>query len=91
MTSPESLYQLFNLQSDCSDGELRQAYHQLMLANHPDLNPENIDDATKKAQQINDAYSQLKDYRQNLDGFLFGVSGINIEFHIQLGQKSHTR
>lgn len=65
----KSLYKLFNLQENCSDDELRHAYHQLLFANHPDLNPEDIDEATKKTQQINEAYSKLKEYRQNPDRY----------------------
>lgn len=67
MNSLESLYKFFNLQMDCLDDELRRAYHQLLFDNHPDLNPENIDEATKKTQQINEAYSKLKEYRLNPD------------------------
>ena len=47
MISPKSLYKFFDLQNNCSDDDLRRAYHQLLFANHPDLNPENIDEATK--------------------------------------------
>lgn len=83
MTLSESIFQLFNLKSSCSDDELRRAYRQLLLANHPDLNPENIDEATKKTQQINEAYSRLREYRLNPDRFLPDVSsGDGIEFKI---------
>jgi len=79
MNSPESLYKLFNLQADCLDEELRHAYHQLVLANHPDSNPENVDQATKKTQQINEAYSLLKEYRLNPDRPLFELSSDEID------------
>lgn len=83
MASPESLYKIFDLQADCSNDELRRVYRRLLLENHPDLNPNNIVEATKKTQQINDAYSRLKEYRENPGQFSLEVSsGWNIEFKI---------
>ena len=83
MASLESLYKVFNLQANCSDDELRRAYRRLLLENHPDLNPQSIDEATKKTQKINDAYSRLKEYRVNPDQFSLKASPeSNIEFKI---------
>jgi len=83
MNSIESLYKYFKLQTDCPDDELRRAYHQLLLVNHPDLNPENIEEATKKTQRINEAYSKLKEHRLNPERFPFEFSSTeNIGFTI---------
>jgi len=83
MNSLESLYKFFNLQLDCPDDELRRAYHQLLLVNHPDLNPDNIEEATKKTQQINEVYSKLKEYRLNPEKALFEFpTDENIGFRI---------
>lgn len=83
MTSIESLYKRFGLQSDCTDDELRQAYRQLLFANHPDLHPEDTENATEKTQQINIAYSKIREYRLKPDQLSLDIpSEMNIKFEI---------
>jgi tetratricopeptide (TPR) repeat protein len=65
----KELYQTFSLSPDSSDDELRQAYRRILLLNHPDLNPRNIEEATRRTQEINEAYATLKNYRENPGAF----------------------
>ncbi len=74
MTTINDLYKIFNLISNCSDDELRRAYHRLMLSDHPDLNPGNIGEATKKTMEINEAYATLKDYRHKASQIVSDIS-----------------
>lgn len=74
MTTIDDLYKIFNLISNCSDDELRKAYHRLMRSNHPDLNPGNRKEATKKTMDINEAYATLKDYRHKPSQIVSDIS-----------------
>lgn len=44
-----------------SEEELKKYYHKAMLRVHPDIN-QNMDDATEKAKEVNNAYALLKKY-----------------------------
>ena len=86
--SSKELYQTFSLSPDCSDDELRQAYRRLLFLNHPDLNPRNIEEATRRTQEINEAYTTLKEYRENPGTFAVdspnGIS-VRVGFSFNLG------
>lgn len=58
-----SLYELFDVPPTCTEDELRRAYHDAILEQHPDRNPQDIETATIKTQQITSAYAQLKNLR----------------------------
>lgn len=59
----DSLYRLLDVQSTCTDAELRRAYHHAILKHHPDRNPHQLEAATVKTQELISAYAQLKEYR----------------------------
>ena len=65
MTTINSLYESFGLSPSCTDDELRRAYRRAMLKHHPDVNPDHVEAATAKTQQLNVAYANLKEYRQH--------------------------
>lgn len=45
------LYRVLGLTKDCSESEIRRAYHKLSLKVHPDrVDPESIEESTKKFQ-----------------------------------------
>ena len=52
-------YQVLGVSPDASDEEIKRAYRKLAKKYHPDLNPGDTE-ATKKMQQINAAYEQIK-------------------------------
>lgn len=55
------LYDRLGVQSNVNDNELKKAYRKLSMKYHPDRNPDNKDEATKKFQEISEAYSILSD------------------------------
>lgn len=65
MTTINSLYKPFGLSPDCTDDELRCAYRHAMLENHPDLNPNRVEVATAKTQDLTAVYAILKEYRES--------------------------
>ena len=54
-----SYYDVLGVKNDASDIEIKKAYRALSLKYHPDRNPS--DEATKKFQEINEAYETLGD------------------------------
>jgi len=64
MTTIDSLYELFGLSQDCTDEELRRAYHRAIRQYHPDLNPDRVEAATAKTQQLTAAYAKLMECRK---------------------------
>jgi len=59
----DELYRVFGVTPDCTDIELRRAYHATMLRHHPDRNPNRVGAATVKTQQLTTAYAELKEHR----------------------------
>ena len=56
----KSYYEVLEISPDANFEDVRKAYKRLCLKNHPDKNPENTEEATKKMQEIGEAYSVLK-------------------------------
>ena len=65
-------YDIMGLKKDASDAEIKKAYKKLALQNHPDKVPaEQREAATKKFQEITEAYNVLSDpaKRENYDQY----------------------
>lgn len=65
MTMIKELYDLFGVSPDCIDDELRRAYLFIVRQHHPDMNPDRVEIATAKTQELTKAYTELKKYRQS--------------------------
>ena len=59
-----NFYDVLGVAHDASEAEIKKAYRTLSLKHHPDRNPDNIDEAKKKFQDINEAYERLSDGEQ---------------------------
>jgi DnaJ-class molecular chaperone len=54
-------YDVLEIAHDADDQAIKKAYMKLSLKYHPDRNPQNLEEATSKFQEINAAYEVLKD------------------------------
>ena len=80
------LYDLLGISPDADDKAIKKAYKKLSIKWHPDKNPNNKDEATKKFQEITEAYSVLSDpqkremYHQvGIDILKNGAEGANVD------------
>lgn len=60
MTTPDP-YEVLGVSADASADEIRAAYKKLAQQLHPDKHPDNVAGATKRSQELNDAYTILSD------------------------------
>ena len=61
MTIDNTLYNRLNVDRNAKNSEIKKAYRKMSMKWHPDKNPKNKDEATKKFQEISEAYSILSD------------------------------
>lgn len=72
----DDYYELLNVSRDCSDQELKSAYHRIALKYHPDRNPDNPE-AEEKFKQASEAYQVLSDPQKRQVYDRFGRAGVN--------------
>lgn len=61
MVQETKLYDVLGIKPDANDDDIKKAYKALSKKWHPDKNPDNIEEATKKFQEISEAYAVLSD------------------------------
>lgn len=54
-------YQILNINQDASADDIKKAFRRLAFQYHPDHNPDNIQEASEKFKEINEAYEILSD------------------------------
>ena len=59
--SMPNYYDVLEIAHDADEQSIKKAYMKLSLKYHPDRNPQNLEEATRKFQEINAAYEVLKD------------------------------
>ena len=57
----EDYYELLGVAKTVSEEDLKKAYRKKAVQFHPDKNPGNQEDATKKFKEISEAYEVLSD------------------------------
>ena len=60
-----SPYSILGVKYSDSEKDIRTQWKKLMIINHPDKNPDNKDEFTKKAQTINEAYVKIMEIHNN--------------------------
>lgn len=57
-------YRILDVSRTASSGDIKKAYRKLALKWHPDKNPENLEESTKRFKEISEAYEVLIDERK---------------------------
>ncbi|ROT74671.1 dnaJ homolog subfamily B member 6 [Penaeus vannamei] len=69
-------YKVLELNRSASQADIKKAYRRLALKWHPDKNPDNQDEATKKFKEISEAYEVLSDEKKKKIYDQFGKEGL---------------
>ena len=69
MASP---YDILGVTPDTPVDEIKRAYKKLALAHHPDKNPDNVEEATTKFQEISNAYYEITEKGNEPNDFEYG-------------------
>lgn len=77
MVKDTKLYDILEISSDASDKDILKAYYKLSKVWHPDRNPTNVEEATKKFQEISNAKDILTDPKKKEMYDKFGVTDEN--------------
>jgi len=76
MVQDNILYDILNIKSDASESEIKKAYRKLSMIWHPDKNVDNKEQATKKFQEVSEAYSVLSDPEKKASYDRFGYESL---------------
>lgn len=69
-------YKVLQVESSCSQADIKKAYKKLARKWHPDKNPKCQDEATKRFKEISEAYQVLSDDQKRKDYNLYGADGM---------------
>lgn len=69
-------YSLLEVTKNASAADIKKAYRRLALKWHPDKNPTNQEEATKKFKEISEAYEVLSDDKKRKVYDQFGIEGL---------------
>ncbi|XP_019868495.1 dnaJ homolog subfamily B member 6 isoform X2 [Aethina tumida] len=79
-------YRVLEVPKGATTAEIKKAYRKLALKWHPDKNPDNMDEATKKFKEISEAYEVLSDDKKRRMYDQYGKDGL-----INGGRSGRTR
>ena len=77
MVKDTKLYETLEVSPDATEKEILKAYYKLSKIWHPDRNPTNIEEATKKFQEISNAKDILTDEKKREMYDKFGITNEN--------------
>ncbi|XP_030759365.1 dnaJ homolog subfamily B member 6-B isoform X2 [Sitophilus oryzae] len=69
-------YRVLEVPKSATTVEIKKAYRKLALKWHPDKNPDNMEDATKKFKEISEAYEVLSDDKKRRMYDQYGKDGL---------------
>ena len=70
-------YEILGVPKDATEEEIKSSYRNLAKKYHPDLNPDNIEEASEKFKEASEAYEVLSDPSKRKKYDLFGHGGVN--------------
>ena len=76
MVKDSELYDRLGVSPSSNENEIKKAYRKLSVKYHPDKNPDDKENATKKFQQISEAYSVLSDSEKRQQYDQFGMDAL---------------
>lgn len=62
-------YKILDVNRSATPADIKKSYRKLALKWHPDKNPNNADEATRKFKEISEAYEVLSDEKKRKVGF----------------------
>lgn len=69
-------YRVLEVSKSATTTEIKKAYRKLALKWHPDKNPDNMDEATKRFKEISEAYEVLSDDKKRRMYDQYGKDGL---------------
>ena len=69
-------YTILQVERGASDADIKKAYRKLAMKWHPDKNPENVVEASRKFQEISEAYDVLSDAQKRAVFDQYGYEGL---------------
>ncbi len=76
MVKDSELYDRLGINSSSTENEIKKAYRKLSVKYHPDKNPDDKENATKKFQEISEAYSVLSDSEKRQQYDQYGMDSL---------------
>lgn len=75
--SKQDLYKVLELDKNATDEQIKASYKKLVKRWHPDKNPDNKDEATKKFREVSEAFGILSDPAKRKTYDNFGFAGLD--------------
>lgn len=69
-------YDILQVPKNSSDVDIKKSYRKLAMKWHPDKNPNNVEEAARKFQEIGEAYDVLSDLEKRAIYDQFGYEGL---------------
>ncbi|KAK4055056.1 Molecular chaperone (DnaJ super) [Microbotryomycetes sp. JL221] len=74
----QDYYKLLGISKDASDAQIKSAYKKMALKYHPDRNPTNAEEASKKFKELSEAYEVLSDSNKRAIYDQYGEEGLKM-------------
>ncbi len=77
MADKRDYYEVLGVEKGSSEDDIKKAYRKLARKYHPDLNPDNKEEAEQKLKEVNEAYEVLSDSEKRQRYDQFGFAGVD--------------